>query len=45
MLMEARREVLALLRDHGSLADPALGPLLDAAHRRFGTGAADPIPL
>lgn len=45
LLMEARREVLALLRSHGSLSDPALGPLLDAAHRRFGTGAADPIPL
>jgi ATP-dependent DNA helicase RecG len=45
LLMEAHREVLVLLRDHGSLADPALGPLLDAAHRRFGTGAADPIPL
>jgi ATP-dependent DNA helicase RecG len=45
VLMEARREVLALLRRHGSLSDPALGPLLDAAHRRFGTGAADPIPL
>ncbi|MDQ3725132.1 MAG: ATP-dependent DNA helicase RecG [Actinomycetota bacterium] len=44
-LMEARDEVLALLRRHGSLSDPALGPLLDAAHRRFGTGAADPIPL
>ncbi len=44
-LMEARREVLALLRDHGSLSDPALGPLLDAARRRFGAGAADPIPL
>jgi ATP-dependent DNA helicase RecG len=45
LLMEARREVLALLQRHGSLADPALGPLLDAAHRRFGAGAADPIPL
>jgi ATP-dependent DNA helicase RecG len=45
ILMEARREVLALLQRHGSLSDPALGPLLDAAHRRFGTGAADPIPL
>jgi ATP-dependent DNA helicase RecG len=45
LLIEARREVLELLREHGSLADPALGPLLDAAHRRFGTGAADPIPL
>jgi ATP-dependent DNA helicase RecG len=44
-LIEARNEVLALLRQYGSLADPALGPLLDAAHRRFGTGAADPIPL
>ncbi len=45
LLMEAHREVLAMLSEHGSLADPALGPLLDAAHRRFGTGAADPIPL
>jgi ATP-dependent DNA helicase RecG len=45
LLMEAHREVLALLRSHGSLSDPALGPLLDAAHHRFGTGAADPIPL
>jgi ATP-dependent DNA helicase RecG len=45
LLLEARQEVLALLRAHGSLSDPALGPLLDAAHRRFGTGAADPIPL
>ncbi len=44
-LSEARQEVLALLQAHGSLSDPALGPLLDAAHRRFGTGAADPIPL
>jgi len=45
LLMEAHRAVLALLRTHGSLSDPALGPLLDAAHARFGTGAADPIPL
>ncbi len=45
MLVEAREEVLALLKRHGSLEDPALGPLLDAARRRFGTGAADPIPL
>jgi ATP-dependent DNA helicase RecG len=44
-LMAAREEVLTLLRRHGSLADPALGPLLDAARRRFGAGAADPIPL
>jgi ATP-dependent DNA helicase RecG len=45
LLFEAHREVLALLKKHGSLSDPGLGPLLDAAHRRFGTGAADPIPL
>jgi ATP-dependent DNA helicase RecG len=44
-LVEAREEVLALLREHGSLEDPALGPLLEAARRRFGAGAADPIPL
>jgi ATP-dependent DNA helicase RecG len=44
-LLEARSEVQALLRRHGSLSDPALGPLLDAAHRRFGTGSSDPIPL
>jgi ATP-dependent DNA helicase RecG len=45
LLMSAREEVLALLRRHGSLGHPALGPLLDAARRRFGAGAADPIPL
>jgi ATP-dependent DNA helicase RecG len=45
LLMEAHREVLGLLQQHGSLSDPGLGPLLDAAHARFGTGAADPIPL
>jgi ATP-dependent DNA helicase RecG len=44
-LLEARREVQALLRRYGSLDDPALGPLLEAARRRFGAGAADPIPL
>ncbi len=44
-LIAAREEVLALLRRHGSLSDPALGPLLDAARVRFGAGAADPIPL
>jgi ATP-dependent DNA helicase RecG len=45
LLVEAREEVLALLRRHGSLAAPELGPLLDAAARRFGAGAADPIPI
>ena len=44
-LLEARDEVLALLGRYGSLEDAALGPLLEAARRRFGTGAADPIPL
>jgi ATP-dependent DNA helicase RecG len=44
-LIAARDEALALLRRHGSLDDPALGPLLEAAHRRFGTAATDPIPL
>ncbi|MFL5834075.1 MAG: ATP-dependent DNA helicase RecG [Solirubrobacterales bacterium] len=44
-LLEAKREVQELLREHGSLSAPPLGPLLDAAHRRFGTAAADPIPL
>jgi len=45
VLLAAREEVQALLREHGSLADPGLGPLLEAARRRFGAGAADPIPL
>jgi ATP-dependent DNA helicase RecG len=44
-LVAARDEVLALLREHGSLEDAALGPLLDAARRRFGADASDPIPL
>jgi ATP-dependent DNA helicase RecG len=44
-LVAARDEVLALLHRHDSLDAPELGPLLDAAHRRFGAGAADPIPL
>jgi len=44
-LRAAKAEVQRMMKQHGSLSDPALGPLLDAAHRRFGTGAADPIPL
>jgi ATP-dependent DNA helicase RecG len=44
-LEAARNEVLRLLREHGSLDSPDLGPLLEAARRRFGAGAADPIPL
>ena len=42
-LLAAREEVLALLRRHGSLEAPALGPLMDAARRRFGDEAAEPI--
>jgi ATP-dependent DNA helicase RecG len=46
VLLAAREEVLALLRKYGgSLEGPALGPLLEAARRRFGAGATDPIPL
>jgi ATP-dependent DNA helicase RecG len=44
-LVAARDEVLALLRRYDSLDVPELGPLLEAARRRFGAGAADPIPL
>jgi ATP-dependent DNA helicase RecG len=44
-LVAARDEVLVLLRRHSSLEAVELGPLLDAAQRRFGAGAADPIPL
>ena len=42
MLTEARREVIALLDRHGSLEAPELGPLLDAARRRFGDEAIAP---
>jgi ATP-dependent DNA helicase RecG len=44
-LIAARDEVLELLRLHGSLDSPELGPLLEAARRHFGAGASDPIPL
>jgi ATP-dependent DNA helicase RecG len=45
LLAAARDEVLTLLQRHDSLEGPELGPLLDAAQRRFGAGASDPIPL
>ncbi|HEY1854698.1 MAG TPA: ATP-dependent DNA helicase RecG [Solirubrobacterales bacterium] len=45
LLLAARAEVVALLDRYGSLEDAALGPLLEAARRRFGAGVADPIPL
>ncbi len=45
LLIEAREEVLALLHRHGSLAAPDLGPLLDAAGRRFGVGITEQVAL
>jgi ATP-dependent DNA helicase RecG len=44
-LVAARDAVLTLVHRYGSLDDPSLGPLLEAARRRFGAGPADPIPL
>ncbi len=44
-LMAARDEVLSLSRRHGSLDAPELGPLLEAARRRFGIQMSDSIPL
>jgi ATP-dependent DNA helicase RecG len=43
LLTAARKDVLALLRRHGSLAAPELGPLLDAARARFGDERSEPI--
>jgi len=45
LLVEARDLVKSLFERYGSLEAPELGPLLEAARRRFGAGAADPIPL
>ncbi|MGZ5307563.1 MAG: ATP-dependent DNA helicase RecG [Solirubrobacterales bacterium] len=36
LLLEAREQMLRMLRDQGSLEAPELGPLLDAARWRFG---------
>jgi ATP-dependent DNA helicase RecG len=43
LLTDARREVLAMLERHGTLAAPELGPLLDAARSRFGDERAEPL--
>jgi ATP-dependent DNA helicase RecG len=43
MLLDARREVLALAGRHRSLDAPELGPLLEAARARFGDERAEPI--
>src|SRR5215211_73379 len=42
-LLRAREEVLGLVRRHGSLDVPELGPLMDAARLRFGDERAEPI--
>jgi ATP-dependent DNA helicase RecG len=44
LLTAARREVLELLRAHGSLDVPELGPLMAAVRRRFGDERAEGIP-
>ncbi len=36
VLLEARRRVIEMLDEHGTLEAPALGPLMDEARRRFG---------
>ena len=43
LLAAARRELLALLREYGSLETPELGPLMDAVRLRFGDERAEPI--
>jgi ATP-dependent DNA helicase RecG len=43
VLTAARGEVIGLLDRYGSLAAPELGPLLDAARRRFGDERDEPI--
>jgi ATP-dependent DNA helicase RecG len=43
LLAAARAEVVGLLREHGSLEAPALGPLVDVARARFGDERSEPI--
>ncbi|MGI8462160.1 MAG: ATP-dependent DNA helicase RecG [Solirubrobacterales bacterium] len=43
LLADARHDVIGLIREYGSLDDPALGPLLDAARARFGDERSEPI--
>jgi ATP-dependent DNA helicase RecG len=43
LLLEARRRVLELRERHGSLEDPALGPLMDESRRRFGDERVEQI--
>ena len=43
LLVEARSRLTELLRSHGSLDDPGLGPLMSEARRRFGDERRDGI--
>ena len=43
-LIAAREELLDVIRRHGSLEAPALGPLMEAARRRFGLDPAVAVP-
>jgi ATP-dependent DNA helicase RecG len=43
ILLQAREEVLGLMRCHGSLDAPELGPLMDAVRLRFGDERAEPL--
>ena len=43
LLADARREVRSLVARHGSLDDPALGPLIDAVRARYGDERAESL--
>jgi ATP-dependent DNA helicase RecG len=43
LLSAAREEVIGLIREHGTLEAPALGPLVDVARARFGDERSEPI--
>jgi len=43
LLAAARDDVMTLLKQHGSLDSPGLGPLIDAVRARFGDERAEPI--
>ena len=43
-LIAAREEVIAIVRQHGSLAAPERGPLADSFRLRFGLDGGESIP-